>query len=232
MAGRSALHRGRHASDRSPLGARVHRSPDEAHAATRDGADQPLLVAIVADRPPRGVDAARQGGIRHDAAAPHRRDEIVLADDAVAVLHEMEKEIEYLRFDCNCCGATVQFAPVGIEHMIVKYELHARRLIRRNPARTINQGVLKDKSIIRQSLAARLQAFEGRSMKSPFHRREREACFRAEISAPLTALESASSLSRRRSGIADCAPRAPFVSEEEESNDCLQWTETVVGPWL
>jgi hypothetical protein len=37
----------------------------------------------------------------------------------------MEKEIEYLRFDCNCRGAAVQFAAVGVEHMIVKYELHA-----------------------------------------------------------------------------------------------------------
>jgi hypothetical protein len=85
----------------------------------------------------------------------------------------MEKQIEYLRFDCNCCGAAVQFAPVGIEHMIVKYELHARRLIRRNPARTINQGVLKDKSIIRQSLAARVRAFEARSMKPPFTEEKR-----------------------------------------------------------
>jgi hypothetical protein len=82
----------------------------------------------------------------------------------------MEKEIEYLRFDCNCRGTAVQFAPICIEHMIVKNELHARGLIRHNPARTINQGVLKDKSIIRQSLAARLQAFEDRSMKTPVHR--------------------------------------------------------------
>jgi hypothetical protein len=105
----------------------------------------------------------------------------------------MEKEIEYLRFDCNSRGAAVQFAPVGIEHMIVKYELHARRLIRHNPARTINQGVLKDKSIIRQSLAARVQAFEGRSMKPPVHRGEEKRALesfrrRCGNPAPLTAL--------------------------------------------
>ena len=49
-----------------------HRA-DEADALARDGADQPLLVAAVADRLARGVDAAGQRRVRHDAAAPDRR---------------------------------------------------------------------------------------------------------------------------------------------------------------
>jgi hypothetical protein len=67
----------------SPL-LRAH-GADEAKALARDGADQLLLLAAVADRLARGVDAAGQRRIRHDPAAPDRSDEIVLADDAVAV---------------------------------------------------------------------------------------------------------------------------------------------------
>ena len=43
---------------------------DEAQALARDGADQLLLLAAVADRLSRGVDAAGQGRVRHDPAAP------------------------------------------------------------------------------------------------------------------------------------------------------------------
>ena len=37
--------------------------------------------------------------IRHDPAAPDRGDEIVLADDAVAVLHQVNQQVEHLRLD-------------------------------------------------------------------------------------------------------------------------------------
>ena len=164
MAGRSVRTMG--ATRAAAASARsVHRA-HEADAAAGDGADQPLLVAVVADRAPRGIDATRQGGIRHDAAAPDRGDEIVLADDAVAVLHEVEQEIEYLRFDGNGRGAAMQLAPVGIEHVIVKHKLQAKA----SPVATVGPSIkefLKDKSIIRQSLAARLQVSEGCSMKAP-----------------------------------------------------------------
>ena len=58
-------------------------------------------MAIVAHRLARGIDAAGQGRIGHDAAAPHRRDEIVLRDDAIAVLHNIDQQVEYLRLHCN-----------------------------------------------------------------------------------------------------------------------------------
>ena len=58
--------------------------------------------------------------IRHDPAAPDRSEEIVLADDAVAVLHQIDQQIEHLRLDGNGLGAAAQLAPVGIKHMIVK----------------------------------------------------------------------------------------------------------------
>src|SRR5215471_21028046 len=75
--------------------------PDEAHAPTRYGADQPLLVSIVADRPTRGIHATRQSRVGHDSATPDRGDKIVFGDDAVTVLHEIHEQVKHLRLDCN-----------------------------------------------------------------------------------------------------------------------------------
>jgi len=62
---------------------------DETKAPPCDGADQLLLFAAVADRLSRGVDAARQGRLRNDPAVPDRGDQIVLADDPVAVPYQV-----------------------------------------------------------------------------------------------------------------------------------------------
>src|SRR5216683_813345 len=105
----------------------IHLSVDVAHEAqalARDGADKLLAVAVVADCLARSVDAAGQGRIGHNAAAPHRRNEIVLCDDAIAVLHNVDQQIEYLRLHCNGLGTTAQLTPVDVKRMIGKDKLH------------------------------------------------------------------------------------------------------------
>jgi hypothetical protein len=47
------------------------------------------------------VDSTVQCGVRYGAAVPDALDQLVLADYPVAVLHEMEQEIEDLRLDVN-----------------------------------------------------------------------------------------------------------------------------------
>ena len=74
---------------------------DEAESLAGDGPDQALLVAAVADRLAHRIDVAGQGRLRDDPPAPHRRQQIVLADDVLAVLHEMEQQVEDLRPDRN-----------------------------------------------------------------------------------------------------------------------------------
>ena len=64
---------------------------------------------------------------RDDAAAPDRGDQIVLADDAVAVLHQVDQQVEHLRLDGDGVGAAPQLAPVHIKRMIAKEKLHFRR---------------------------------------------------------------------------------------------------------
>ena len=111
------------AGDEPMLDAHSHVA-DEAKALARDGADQPLLLAAVADRLARGIDAAGQRRFRNDAAAPDRVDKVVLADDALAVLHQVIEQVEHLRLDGNRVGAAPQLAPVRVEHMIAKEKLH------------------------------------------------------------------------------------------------------------
>src|SRR4051812_47188812 len=97
----------------------VHRA-DEAKALARKGPDQLLLLAVVADGIASGVDAAVECRIRHDPAAPYQGNEIVSADDLIAVLQEMDEQIEYLRLRRDQFAAAPQFATAGIEGVIIK----------------------------------------------------------------------------------------------------------------
>src|SRR5262249_12713908 len=65
---------------------------DKTDALAGNSADQGLLLTAVADRSARRIDAAGQGRFRDDTPAPNRLQEIVLADDAIAVLHEVDQE--------------------------------------------------------------------------------------------------------------------------------------------
>ena len=83
---------------------------NEANALPRNGPDQLLFLAVVADRVPRGVDAAVERRVRHDPAAPYQGDEIVPADDTVAVLQQMNQQVEHLRLHRDQLTATAQLA--------------------------------------------------------------------------------------------------------------------------
>ena len=96
----------------------------EAHAPARDGADQLLPLAAVAQRLARGVDAAAQRRFGDDPAAPDRRDKIVLCDNPVAVFHQTNQQVEHLRLDRNGLGPTAQLAQLGVQRMTRKRKLH------------------------------------------------------------------------------------------------------------
>ena len=52
------------------------------------------------------------------------RQQIVLADDALAVLHQVDQQVENLRLHGDRLVAAMQLPPVGIKRMIGKEELH------------------------------------------------------------------------------------------------------------
>ena len=70
---------------------------DEADALALHRADQALRPAAVADGLAHGIDAAGQRRFGHHATVPHRFDQVVLADHALAIAHQMHEQVEHLR---------------------------------------------------------------------------------------------------------------------------------------
>lgn len=99
---------------------------DEANTLARDGPDQPLLIATVADRFARGVDTAVESRVRYDPAAPNRSDKIVLANHAVAVLDEIQQHVEHLRLKRDELRAPPKLLAIRIKYLVFKAKLHVR----------------------------------------------------------------------------------------------------------
>lgn len=70
---------------------------DEAKALPRQCFDQALLVAGIADRVSRDIQAGRQRLVGNDAPAPDGTDEFVLTDYALSVADQKFQQIEDLR---------------------------------------------------------------------------------------------------------------------------------------
>ena len=98
--------------------------PDEPEALAQDGADQPLLVAAVAQRAARGVDAGRQRRFRHDTPVPDGVEQLVLGDDTLALADEVADEVEHLRLDRDDRAPATQFAASRIEREILEIKCH------------------------------------------------------------------------------------------------------------
>src|SRR5215467_11341000 len=97
---------------------------DEANALARDGPNQPLLIATVADRFARGVDATGESRVRHDPAAPNRSDKIVLANHAVTVLDEIQQQVEHLWLKRDELRGPPKLSALRIEYVVFKAKLH------------------------------------------------------------------------------------------------------------
>jgi hypothetical protein len=105
----------------------------------------------------RDADAAGEGRIRDGPAATDRRQEIVLADDPVAVLHEIGERTEHLRLDDNRPGAAVPLTSVGIERVTGKKNLHL--VVRTDDTASMNyQAHLHRKSSTGQNLRRHVSA--------------------------------------------------------------------------
>ena len=62
--------------------------------------------------------------IRHDPSVPDRRDQVVPADDPVAVLHQVREQVEDLGLDRDELRTAAQLAQLGVKPMIGKDKLH------------------------------------------------------------------------------------------------------------
>src|SRR5215467_4252877 len=90
-------------------------SADETDPLAWDGTNEPLLLAVVADRVSRGIDPAVQRRVRDDPSSPHQFDEIIAADDAVAAFQQVNQQVEHLRLHRNRFIATAKLSKTGIK---------------------------------------------------------------------------------------------------------------------
>jgi hypothetical protein len=73
-----------------------------------------LLLSAIADSAARGIDPRAQGRFRDDPSVPHGSEEIVLADDALAIANSVFEEVEDLRLEGDQRPAAPQLAPCRI----------------------------------------------------------------------------------------------------------------------
>ena len=64
-----------------------------------------------------------------DAPGPHRVQQVILADDVLAVLHEIEQQIEDLRPDRNGLGMPGQLPPIRVERIVSEHDTALRRSV-------------------------------------------------------------------------------------------------------
>ena len=107
-------------------GGRFPDRADEAKPFAGRGPDEPLLLAAVADRASRRIDAAGQRRFRDDPAVPDGVDDLVLGDDAAAVGDEKGENVEDLRLNGDRPVRLQQFATIGVERVVVEEIEHGR----------------------------------------------------------------------------------------------------------
>ena len=86
--------------------------------------DKTLLLAGVADRASDGVQPRRQRRIRYNPTIPNRDYEIVLADDAFAVAHQVDQEVEDFRPNRNNLRPPGELPPVRVKHAVSEHKMH------------------------------------------------------------------------------------------------------------
>src|SRR5438552_15366127 len=88
------------------------------------GAKEALLLAVVGDRVARRIDPRAQRRFGDDASVAHGSEQIVLADDALAVAHREFEEVEDLRLAGDPRPAAPQPAPRRTERDACKGAAH------------------------------------------------------------------------------------------------------------
>src|SRR3974390_3502748 len=128
---------------------------DKAKALARNGAQETLILASVLYCLAHGIDATGQRRLRDDTAIPHFVEQLILADDAIAILDEIQHQVEDLRLERNAFAGAAKLSPSDIKHMIFKEKSHLSNLTQL-PASGENQACPKAKSSSPQSLWVRV----------------------------------------------------------------------------
>src|SRR6266508_5286048 len=98
---------------------------NETKATLVQRANEALVVAAVAERAPCRADSGAQRRLRDDAALPNHVDQLVLADDPIAVANQVNEQIEYLRLDMNDRPGAPQLLPRDVDLEIGEAEVQS-----------------------------------------------------------------------------------------------------------
>src|SRR5215467_161463 len=91
---------------------------DETHALARQRPDEALLLSRVVDGASHGVYAGTHCRVRDDPPVPDCSNQVVLADNPIAVFDQVFKEIEDLRGHGNQQTSPTQLAAVRVERKV------------------------------------------------------------------------------------------------------------------
>ncbi len=108
---------------------------DEPKADAAHGAYVRLSLAFVAQGAPRRADAGVDGGIRNGSAAPDDLDQLVLADNAMAVLDEASEQAENLPLEMTEFAAPPKLLTFGVKHeriVAINHVSHCSTRIKRS----------------------------------------------------------------------------------------------------
>src|SRR5262245_35312221 len=105
---------------------------DPAHEAkplARDRTDRVLLLAVVTDRLAGEIDVARECRFRDDSPGPDGRQDVILADHTLAVLHQIHEKVADLRVNRNPLAPKHQLALSQCKSILHKQKRNVRTLL-------------------------------------------------------------------------------------------------------
>jgi hypothetical protein len=108
---------------------------DEAKTPAMDCANQALLLAGIAYRPPRSIDPAGKRRFGYVSTAPDRGQQVFPAHHTFAVVNQKQEKIEDLRFDMLQVPSSAQFAPMAVKGIGLENEQQLRRPSRATASR-------------------------------------------------------------------------------------------------
>jgi hypothetical protein len=85
--------------------------------------------AVVTERSAQCLDPAGEGRFAHEAVAPHRVEDLLLRDHAVALPHEQDEHVEHLWLDPACATVAAKLVPAQVELAVVERVDHVRQLL-------------------------------------------------------------------------------------------------------
>ncbi len=99
---------------------------DKLVSAPMDGLDDPLLFAAVANRFARHFKSAVERTFRYDPAVPQIVQQFIAGHDPVPIFHQVDQQIEHLRFNRLFYPITLESIRSGIKREIAALVDHVR----------------------------------------------------------------------------------------------------------